>query len=428
VSPKVADSVRRRKWKVLSLTGRAPIFGTSLDGSETVAHQETKAGLIMGGPEIFELQMQILRERILTHQYGPEIVPKKSPALLETCMQAILHFGPAVAFERPEELYFPKASFEKLGLAIIEDPVQNSLPIYPDLKPSQEQITEAMEEIGYWSSLTGSFVLPWVRHRLNLISRNPVVSAALRSAFVRDLSPKEESLFAAVAPEIALRLCYQEVDEVLQWLEERGIPDRFATLFAAGNRFDDNFTKFLLVTVNNAKVALTESQARGLPVLSRVVRPTCRPHHLKSSVGAGMQVLKIALSAEGYEMPRIVTVSNLVTLLRERRVLEFQKLIREFGESLFRGDLQLVPRISARIRKSARELARLSRAQKVMRWRWMIPVGVGVLELLHGHTPEYSILAELGVEGANEKLRQAQEKRSWLSLLRHRLSINEVGP
>jgi len=378
-----------------------------------MAHKDNKPGIIIGGPELFELEMQIAREKILASDRIPQKIPRKT-TLLEKSLQGILHFGTACAFEHPDEIYFNQERLESLNILKIQDPSINSLPIRPSDNPSEEEKNAAIEDIQHWGPLASRYVYHWLD---KMVPKELLSLYGFAPASLANISKNHKKQISHYAPEIALRFCFQNEDDFLDSLDNQNIPGFVRDIILYGSLVNHKFVPFLLLAANQAKLLITESNQSQLPLLSNIIQPSFYRKKSVLNASSCMDLFKAAIAQEGYQMPRVGTVSNLISLLKDDRVLSLQSFITEFRTALNEGNFEKLPNLRNKIKKSTTKLSRLSKGKIFMRWSFLLPISTGIAEAFAYTLPIASTLSALGLEYLHTKMIKSELRHKWVSLL-----------
>lgn len=368
---------------------------------------ELMAGLIIDNFFTNALISQIVHEGLL--QSTSSNLPRLNPKRVELLLQSILLCGPALAFNLDKELSVSRRELEKLGICEIGDPYINALPIRTTQSPTEAEIIRAFQEVKYYKP----FIVPYLYKGIKGYLEDDAALDKLFDLSYKKLGATKTRRLVEALPELALHFVFDWSDT-----DTSAFPEEAVTLIDGGSLLDETLIPMLLLIINEPKKLIAESHQRKLPILSTAVRSPVRSiSRPKMEADTIVQVIQFALSESGYEMPRITTVSKLLELIEDDRVLSLRSVIKDLTKALERGQVDAIPKFQKQAQEATRSLQDISRFRQVLRWSFLLPLATGVAETFMGALPTASIAMSLGQTAADFALSQQEKKHEWIWLL-----------
>jgi len=378
------------------------------------------AGVILDALYADALIDQALAEGLVTAK-SPGNDSHTIEKLVPRALQSILLFGPALIFRDEDRLCVPGKSLQELPFIEIAPQAPNSFPIYEgSQKATEEEVEDFLQEARYLRP----FIAPWLYRLLKgYLESNTILDKAFGLSFEK-LRPQRLRRIVEQLPEIAL-LCVVGSERQWESIEERGYHEQAFSLVDGGRLIDESLLPTILVAANEPKKLLTESRMRHAPVLSEMLECPSRsvPHRFQEAESL-LSVVRLSLSEVGYELPRLTTISQLLELEGDDRVLSLRHAIREFTSELSQGSVDAALRLQRQADEASRALKDLTRWRKRTQWTFLVPLAVGLAEALSGLFPSVSIAATLGLAGGEYAIRQKEKKYQWTGLLSRRATAS----
>lgn len=376
----------------------------------TMAH-----GLILDTQFLNLLQQQAVQEGLITTKTEVnDRLDRSQQYLVEKCLQSILVYGPALSFSTDDELFVDTSKFTGLGLCTLGGRSPNGYPIYKGDNPSQLKVSEILQELKFLRR----FVTPYLYQIMkDYLAGDTLIDKAFGLSYSK-LGPKRMKAFIDSLPELAVHYALGTWDAAR--LEKLYSPD--AVTFMEVSFLDETVVPLILLWSNEAKVLIRESHARGLPILSNVIRPhkSAMPHPNRYAPDE-ITILNYALDHAGLELPRVTTIEQLLSLQNDDRVLSFRHQISELLSEVREGNFGAVHGLQRRVKEATHGLQSVSKYRRRMRWTWMIPIATGLVETVLGILPTVSIATSLGLATGDFIMSKQEERHKWIWLFPQKL-------
>ena len=378
------------------------------------------AGLILDAVAGDALQGQIIEEGLANPRGERSSFDRE---VVTSCLQSILLCGPAIIFRQPRELAISVEDLRRIGICELADPLPNSYPIRKGQTPSLRDVKNAVEEVRFLKHFTRGFLYRVLKKHMQAGEW----MADIFGADYRKLGYYRTRRIVEALPELAF---YHALGAWWKDIDLSAYPEEAICIIDAAPLIDESLIPIILLLANEPRLLISESNQRGLPILSPTMRiPAARIRNLHPQPPIGdyegdlrdpLQLVRLSLFEAGLDLPRIQTISQLQDLMDDPRVVSFRSLITRLTASVAEADAKNILDIRSEAMEAAGELRKLSRRTRRLRWVGLLPVATSVAEAMLGMFPMASAVATLGLTSANLTIKRKEKRHRWLWLLPRR--------
>jgi len=384
--------------------------------------------LLLNFNKQWHIMSELILDRIYSHTLARQIIeegllPAENPdthippeeKFLQPTLQAMLMYGDALSFT--EGLNLNANRLNELGVLELGELAPNSLPIFDEETLRSINQEAFYSEIRQLTPFVSLFIQQYLEEYLNSGSKGPVLLDYLCNFSPDKLGSKKMRLIAEQLPELIFQYA---LGDQKNWdnIHAKGFSEEAIDFVNMVGIVDSEQFVNLTIAINEPKKLIAESQQRTLPIFGSMLR--CPSGSLREPVDqaeSAISVMEIVTSELGYELPIIKSVTELLELSNDDRVISLRAEVKNVAKELSKGNLEIIPQLSKKVEKAGQELALVSERRDRIKWAFMIPVATGLLETVIGLFPIVSTIISLGLAGGDHVLKKKEEANQWTWLL-----------
>lgn len=338
-----------------------------------------------------------------------EGVNTKNKKDLGKLFEAILLNKKITSFSESEDII---ESIKKATPSLIDfqDPNRNSIPLRKIDTPDRNEIFQTVSEVRFYKD----FVTPFLYNTLKsvLLDQNSLWNKLL----TRDGRHFDDGKLRRIINNIPELVIYYAAG-MWEEIDKNSYPEEAIDIMEF-SFIDETFIPAILITINEPKKLLLESNSLQEPILTtKIILPSSTALNYHSSSVQELKMMKVAFSNSGLFLPKIDNAEHLLNLLQDDRVISFQSMTNELFMRIRNGDVSGLTNLLKNYEDAKKGLNSISKKKQIVKWSFWGPVAAGVVETLLGALPIASMTAGLALQGYSNTLDKAEQKNKWAWLI-----------